>query len=224
MKAQKNIVLYLFDKEREQGECHMENKKVNVRDLTILGMLSAIIIILGYTPIGLIPIPILNISASIIHIPVIVGAIILGPKKGTVLSAVMGSVSFLRALSAPGFYDQFFRNPLVSILPRIFIGLAAYYAYVVIEKLVKDNQKEAGWINQLIKVAAAAAGSIAGALANTVLTLSALLIAISFAFPDKLQEAMAVATTVVSTVGIAEMIGTAVIVPPIVYALKKLRY
>jgi uncharacterized membrane protein len=188
----------------------MERNKVNVKDLTILGMLSGIIILLAYTPIGLIPLG--PISASTIHIPVIVGAIVLGPRKGTVLAAVMGSVSFIRALTAPGWIDQLFRNPLVSILPRIFIGIAAYYMYIWIKKLFKKEG------------AAYIAGSIAGSLINTVLTLGAIIIAVSFMFPDKLQEVIALAVTVVSTSGIAEAIVTGLIVPPIVYALKKLRY
>lgn len=188
----------------------MERNKVNVRDLTILGMLSGIIILLAYTPIGLIPLG--PISASTIHIPVIVGAILLGPKKGVTLGAVMGTVSFIRALTAPGWLDQLFRNPLVSVLPRIFIGIAAYYMYVWAKKLFKKD------------VAAYIAGSIIGSLTNTILTLGAIVIAVSFIFPDKLQEVITLAVTVVSTSGIIESIVTGLIVPPIVYALKKLRY
>ena len=188
----------------------MEGKKVSVKDLTILGMISGIIVLLAYTPIGLIPLG--PISASTIHIPVIVGAIVLGPKKGAILGTVMGSVSFIRALTAPGWLDQLFRNPLVSILPRIFIGIAAYYMYRWIKKLCKKD------------TAAYIVGSIVGSLTNTVLTLGALVIATGFAFPDKLQEVTALVTTIVSTSGIVEAIGTGLIVPPIVYALKKLRY
>jgi len=188
----------------------MERNKVNVKDLTILGMLSGIIILLAFTPIGLIPLG--PVSASTIHIPVIVGAILLGPKRGIALGAVMGSVSFIKALSAPGWIDQLFRNPLVSILPRIFIGIAAYYMYVWAKKLFKKD------------MTAYIVGSIIGSLTNTVLTLGAIVIAVSFIFPDKLQEVSLLATTLVSTSGIVEAIVTGLIVPPIVYALKKLKY
>jgi len=188
----------------------MESRKVNVRDLAMLGMLSGIIILLAYTPIGLIPLGV--ISASTIHIPVIVGAILLGPKKGAALGAVMGVVSFIRALTAPGWLDQLFRNPLVSILPRIFIGIAAYYMYV----WVKNTYKKDG--------AAYITASIIGSLTNTVLTLSMLVIATRFMFPDKLQEAITLVITVVSTSAAVEALITGIIVPPIVYALKKLRY
>ncbi|WP_069999854.1 ECF transporter S component [Cellulosilyticum sp. I15G10I2] len=188
----------------------MESKKVSVKDLTVLGMLSGIIVLLAYTPIGLIPLG--PISASTIHIPVIVGAMILGPKKGIALGTVMGTISFIRALTAPGWLDQLFRNPLVSILPRVFIGVAAYYMY----RWIKDvSQKD---------TIAYIMGSIAGSLTNTILTLGALTIATTFAFPDKLQEVVALVVTIVSTSGLVEAIGTGLIVPPIVYALKKLRY
>lgn len=188
----------------------MEKSKVSVRDLTILGMLSGIIVLLAYTPIGLIPLG--PISATTIHIPVIVGAIVLGAKKGTVLSGVMGTVTFIRALTAPGWVDQFFRNPLVSILPRIFIGVAAYYTYLWIKNTFKKD------------IAAYIGGSIAGALTNTVLTLGALLIAISVAFPEKLQGVITTVLTVTLPGAVIEAIITVVIVSPIVYALKKLRY
>jgi uncharacterized membrane protein len=208
--AKKNV-LYLLRWENENEESvEMESKKVNVRELVILGMLSGIIVLLAYTPIGLIPLGV--ISASTIHIPVVVGAILLGPKKGAVLGAVMGSVSFIRALTAPGWLDQLFRNPLVSILPRIFIGIAAYYMYVYIKKLFKKD------------IVAYAAGSIVGSLTNTVLTLGALVIATSFSFPDKLQEAVTLVTTIITTSGIIEAIVTSIIAAPIIHALKKLRY
>lgn len=188
----------------------MRSEKVSVKDLAILGMLSGVIILLGYTPIGLITLG--PISATTIHIPVIIGAIVLGGKKGTVLSAVMGVVSFLRALTAAGWLDQLFRNPLVSILPRIFIGVAAYYMYIWFKKLYK---KEMG---------AYIAGSLVGAITNTVLTLGALVIAVSFVFPDKLQEVITLIVTVVSINAAAEAVITAIIVPPVVYALRKLKY
>ena len=188
----------------------MEQSKMNVRDLAILGMLSGIIILLAYTPIGLIPLG--PVSASTIHIPVIVGAIILGPKKGAVLGGVMGTVSFIRALTAPGFLDQLFRNPLVSILPRIFIGIAAYYVFIGLKNTLKKDS------------AAYLVGSVAGALTNTVLTLGAMIIAVKFAFPDKLQEVITFITTVVLASAAAEAALTGIIAVPIVYALKKLKY
>ena len=188
----------------------MESKKVNVRDLTILGMLSGIIVLLAYTPIGLIPLG--PISASTIHIPVIVGALILGARKGAILGGIMGTVTFIKSFAAAGWLDQFFRNPLVSILPRVFIGIAAYYTFVWIKKLCKKD------------IAAYITASIVGSLTNTVLTLGALVVATGFAFPDKLQEVIALVGTIVSTGGIVEAILTGIIVPPVVYALKKLKY
>lgn len=188
----------------------MKSKKVNVRDLTILGMLSGIIILLAYTPIGLIPLG--PISASTVHMPVIVGALILGSRKGAVLGGIMGSVTCVRAFAAAGWLDQFFKNPLVSVLPRIFIGIAAYYTFIGIKKLCKKDV--VGYI----------LGSIAGSLTNTILTLGALVAAVSVSFPDKLGEVTAWVGTIVSTNGIVEAIVTGIIVPSVVLALRKLRY
>ncbi|MEG1858415.1 MAG: ECF transporter S component, partial [Pseudoflavonifractor sp.] len=51
-----------------------------IRDLSILAIFTAIMFLLAFTPIGLIDLPL--IKATILHVPVIIGAILLGPKKG----------------------------------------------------------------------------------------------------------------------------------------------
>ncbi|MEG0825776.1 MAG: ECF transporter S component, partial [Oscillospiraceae bacterium] len=54
-----------------------------IHDLVILSIFIAIIFLLAFTPIGLIDLPL--IKATILHVPVIIGAILLGPKKGAFL-------------------------------------------------------------------------------------------------------------------------------------------
>ena len=88
------------------------------------------------------------------------------------LSIVMGFlaglstlvIAYVAPLSA---FDYFFQNPLVSILPRIFIGITPYLVYIGINKLLKFKGAE--------NVSAIIAGAV-GAITNTILVITALYI------------------------------------------------
>ena len=89
-------------------------KKVDVRKMAIIGVLAAISIMLSMTPLGFIPIGPTN--ATIMHIPVIIGAIVEGPLVGITVGFIFGATSLLKALTMPTITSFAFINPLVSIL------------------------------------------------------------------------------------------------------------
>lgn len=101
----------------------IQSTRMSTKKVTIAGMLGAFSVVLSMTPIGYIPIPILGVNATTMHIPVIIGAIIGGPKIGTIIGLIFGVSSFIRVGS------PFFADPLVSILPRLLIGVMTYYTY-----------------------------------------------------------------------------------------------
>ncbi len=142
-------------------------KKSSTTNLAILGVFSALIILLTFTPIGYIAIPALGISATIIHIPVIVGAVVLGPKNGAILGGVWGITALIRAATMPnGPLDMLFVNPVISVLPRILVGLVAALVF-------KGLMKALGQRRHADLPSAAIAGA-AGALTNTILVLGLL--------------------------------------------------
>jgi uncharacterized membrane protein len=96
---------------------------LSVRKIVISGILGAIAILLGVTRLGFIPVPTPAGHATIMHIPVILGGVLEGPVVGLITGAIFGLFSFLQ----PG--APFFADPLVSILPRLFIGVVAYLVY-----------------------------------------------------------------------------------------------
>jgi len=96
---------------------------LSVRKIVISGILGAIAILLGVTRLGFIPVPTPAGHATIMHIPVILGGILEGPVVGLITGAIFGLFSFLQ----PG--APFFADPLVSILPRLFIGVVSYLIY-----------------------------------------------------------------------------------------------
>jgi uncharacterized membrane protein len=122
---------------------------LSVRRIVMTGILAAIAILLGITRIGYIPVPNLSGNATIMHVPVIIGAILEGPLVGTLVGLIFGISSFLQAT------DPIFKDPLVSILPRLFIGVTTYYTYALLR-----GQSE---------YVAVIAASVVGTLTNTVL-------------------------------------------------------
>lgn len=121
---------------------------LSVRQIVVAGILGGIAIFLAVTRLGLIPVPNLAGNATILHVPVILGAALEGPVVGTIVGLIFGVFSFITA-EVP-----FFRNPLISILPRLFIGVVAWAAFV-------------GLKNVSIDLASAVSG-VLGSLTNTV--------------------------------------------------------
>ncbi len=121
---------------------------LSVRQIVIAGILGGIAIFRGATRLGFIPVPNLAGNATIMHVPAILGGALEGPVVGTIVGGIFGIFSFVQA-EVP-----FFRNPLISILPRLFIGVVAWLVFVSLRRRSLD-------------LAAAAAG-VLGSLANTV--------------------------------------------------------
>lgn len=121
--------------------------KMSVRKLTQFSILLAIQIILGVTPLGLIMVP--PVAITLLHIPVIIGAVVMGPGYGMMLGGVFGVISMVKATtSAVTPIDMMFSpflsgNPLASLLmcvgTRLLLGLFAGLLYKALSKPFKNN-------------------------------------------------------------------------------------
>lgn len=116
------------------------NKGIDVRKMAIIGVLGAISVVLGMTPLGFIPVG--PTRATIMHIPVIIGAIMEGPVVGGFVGLIFGFFSVFQAMTNPTPVSFVFLNPLVSVLPRVLIGITSYYVYDWLRKL--GNKKTIG--------------------------------------------------------------------------------
>ena len=103
------------------------HSKFGIRQITVIGMLSGISIVLGITGLGFIPIP--PVKATIMHVPVIIGSILEGPIVGASVGLIFGIFSVIKSITAPTPVSFVFMNPLVSVLPRVLIGIIPYYVY-----------------------------------------------------------------------------------------------
>ena len=141
----------------------------DARRITLLGLLSAILMVLSMTPLGYLNIGPLAISFNMI--PVAVGAAALGPMGGAVLGAVFGMTSFLQCLGIGGSSAMgvilFHINPFLAFVqrfvPRLVTGFLVGYVYRGVRKFFKAG------------IAGGAAGFCA-ALLNTVLFMGALVL------------------------------------------------
>ena len=96
-------------------------KRVTTRTVAVTGMMLAVTLILMFTPLGLIPLPVVNLTTM--QIPVVITALAVGPVEGLIVGAGFGIATLIRAYTAPsGILDPYFMNPLVSVLPRALIG------------------------------------------------------------------------------------------------------
>ena len=68
----------------------------STKGLVLLGLLTAILMLFSFTPIGTLPIGPLSITLNVI--PIAVAAISLGPVGGLVIGAVFGMLSFLQCI------------------------------------------------------------------------------------------------------------------------------
>ena len=109
-----------------------------IRKMVFGSILMAIILIMtfipqfGYITINAVPI-------TIIHIPVIIGAIILGREYGFLLGLVFGLGSMTRSIIEYTMYAPF-TNPLLSVLPRALFGYFSYDIYQFFVRLIKKEK------------------------------------------------------------------------------------
>lgn len=168
-----------------------------------VALFAALIIILAFTPfLGYIPLGFTR--ATIIHIPVIIGSLMLGAKKGALLGFVFGLTSFINNTINPTatsfVFTPFFElgeihggigSIIICFLPRILVGVIPYYVYQGLSRITS---------RQTISLAAA---GLCGALTNTLLVMNLIYVFFREAYASANQVAEeAVYTFILSIIGI----------------------
>ena len=200
--------------------------KHDTRYYAKLALLSAILAVLSVTPIGSIPLP--SIKATTSHIPVIVGAILLGPGAGAFLGGVFGVMSVIRSTIAPTLttfvFSPFLPVPgtshgswkalLVAFIPRILTGLLPG---LIFQALTAKKRPSRG--------ACILCGAV-GSLTNTVLVLTLIYLLFGEAYAAALGASYGVLLgllmSVVLTNGVAELILAVVLVTAICHPLLRI--
>lgn len=202
----------------------------SIRDLVLLALFTAIIFLLGFTPLGYIDLPF--IKATILHIPVLIGACLMGPKKGAFLGAVMGLQSIIKNTMMPAALSFAF-SPLIPVpgtqrgslwalvicfVPRILIGLVGGLVFLGLKRVFAKKS----WGVLAAVVTAAVVGTL---LVNTGGVMGLIYVLFKDAYASikgvPVSAALGLVMGVVATNGIPETIAAAVITPAVVLPLRR---
>nr|WP_296263219.1 ECF transporter S component [uncultured Merdimonas sp.] len=170
----------------------MKTKKHDTRWMVSVALMAAIVIVLANTPLGMIQLPV--IKATTVHIPVIIGAILLGPSAGAILGGVFGICSLISNTMAPTLLSFAFspfmsttgipgalKAVWISVGCRILIGVAAGWLWILLKKL------------RVSQVIALPVVGFVGSMVNTVTVMGS----IYFLFAQQYAEAQNVGVTAV---------------------------
>lgn len=205
----------------------MRNKKTY--EMVLTALFAAIIVIMAFVPyLGYINLVV--IKATLIHVPVIIGSIMLGPKKGGFLGFIFGCTSMINNTFNPSLLSFAF-SPFYSVgeiggnfwsivicfAPRILVGVVPYFVYVGLRKLLKEK-KSSDWL-------ALPVAGIVGAFTNTLLVMNL----IYFCFSEQFAAAKGIAMdavygailAIIAANGVPEAIVAAVLTTAVCKALKR---
>ncbi len=123
----------------------MKARRHDVHWMVATALMAAVVVLLASTPLGMIPLPMIKMTTT--HIPVIIGAILLGPLAGTILGAVFGICSMISNTMAPALLSFAFSPFLASsgagalkavwiaVGCRAMIGLVSGWLWIGLKKL-----------------------------------------------------------------------------------------
>ena len=130
----------------------MEKSSAQTRRMVQLAILIALEAVLTFTSLGFIMIP--PISITLLHIPVFIGAILMGPSAGGILGLAFGLFSMLKASTAAASPADMAFSPFLSgsplssvvmcILPRVLLGVIAGGLYLLLSRKVKGDAVSMG--------------------------------------------------------------------------------
>lgn len=165
---------------------------------------------LGYIPLGF-------VSLTIIHITVIVAAIMMGPADGMLIGFVWGALTVVRAFIAPSspLDTIIFTNPIVSVIPRVLVGLVAGLVFRALYRKFKNLSF------------ASIVAAIFGTLTNTILVVALM----GTLYTSTLTKSYNVSSAglvkvlmgIIGSNGVVEVGAAIVITPLIIQALAKTR-
>ena len=184
-------------------------KSFTGRKIAFYGVISALMFVFLLIETYLLTIAFGALTPAVLTLPFAVALSLFMGKKGMFIGGtIFGCCSFFLAVIIA---NPVFINPLISILPRVFIGVIAYLVYALVSKITKNSTN--GFVKEVLP------SSIAGAfgiLTNTVCTIFMLWVF------DK-SGLSAVFTTIMSVNFLGEIIGAIVLVPIYLKILKRMK-
>ncbi|MFV0520398.1 MAG: ECF transporter S component [Lachnospirales bacterium] len=178
------------------------------KKLTLMSLMASIIILMTFVPYtGYISYGFISITT--IHIPVIIGSMILGKKEGLILGLVWGISNLIKAYTSMTPEALIFLDPRISVLPRALVGfLAGLSGDLFIDKIYKNPK-----ITSVFAVCL------------TIIHTALVITAIALWGQDNMfnfgENILSIFKIVISVNGIVEIALAAIITPVIITALAK---
>ena len=199
----------------------MSNANVNpkVGRLARMALLVAIIILLTFTPLGYITLPF--IAATTIQMPVIIGAVMMGPMAGLALGIAFGLSALCKVLMMPGadpvataiLSYNFFLYAVIAIVPRGLMGWLSGLLFAGLNKTLPNQRLISYGITGFV-----------GSMLNTIFSLGSLWLMasgiVAEVYSMDISGVGAMVMTVAATAGIPEAIVSCVIVAAVCRALQ----
>ncbi len=204
--------------------------KKDTRWMTSVALMAAIVILLANTPLGMIQLPI--IKATTVHIPVIIGAVMLGPLAGAILGGIFGICSMISNTMTPSLLSFAFspfmsttgivgavKAVWISVGCRVMIGVVSGWLWILLKKI------------HLNRYAALAVTGFVGSMTNTVTVMGSIFVLLMNEYASArnvvgAKEVFGLIMVTVTSSGIPEaiaaMILVAVIGSALLYAMSKM--
>lgn len=193
----------------------MKTKRTDTHRMALLAMFGAVLLVMGMTGIGFIPLPL--IKATTMHIPVILGAVLLGPAAGGVLGGIFGLCSVWANTTTPGLlafaFSPFMTTEgLPGVLKSLWIGIGCRILFGIL----------AGWLLRIVRMIckkeylALPVTAAAATVCHTLLVMGSIYLLLAQQYADAKNVAIsAVFGLIMGTVtasGIPEAIAAAILV------------
>ena len=152
---------------------------------------------LGYHSIG-------SIAFTVLHIPVFIATILAGLPQGVLITGIFGMSSMISAYIFPGgVLDYLFRDPRISVVPRLMIPFVVYFVYKVVCYVADDNTLSG-------RVICSSFAAVSGVIANAAFVVSsvAILMPEAIGITDSLSASTVVITNIIAINIVYEIIAS----------------
>lgn len=194
---------------RQPQNTQQAGSRISIIGMVQTAIFGAIIIIMAFTPfLGYIPLGFTR--ATILHVPVIIASLLMGPKKGGVLGFLFGLTSFINNTMNPT-ATSFVFTPFYSVgevsggigsliicfVPRILVGILPFYVYKL-AMYFRSKRGKSGVSNAGLILA-----GVTGSLVNTLLVMNLIFVFFREGYAAANDVAVsAVYTFILSIIGI----------------------
>lgn len=186
-------------------------KSREIAYIAILCALIAVLVLIGFVQIipGVISIAVLPLLV------VMLAPQMFGLKIGVISSTFFGVMSFINSFIQPSYLADFIRNPMVSIFPRVIVGLVVFWVFTRFTKLFQKSRSR--FLREFLPSGLASA---LGVCTNTLLFLGMMWLFYGGTYiPSKGMTVTEIIPVIIAANFVVELVVCALLVPPLRYGV-----